>query len=832
MKLWPAPALVFLLAVIAMIGAGHPVRAGSAELAVRAFGGIQPSVSPDGKWIACSYQGAVCRLPVEGGALTRLTRGAGWDVHPVWSPDGGRIALINTPNLANGTLAMIDAVTGKAVPLPAVVQARGSLAFHPDGSRLLGIFVVGDVFRLAWYNLSDATLEPINGPTKTWAYRNNPVFAIKAGAREVLYVEHRDLPGEQGGNNGPQATVWALPAHGENPAKSFEWPARIYGLCPEPAGNSVLLVSDLGGAHYNLWRVPFDNPEAGAEKLTFGQGDADAPSIDQRGGLLVHSDNASGATALVSMNLASGERRVAAMTHEDFGEPGAHLALKLVDKADGTPVVARVTLRQNDGKFFAPPGALYRMSAGYPLFYARGEASLEVPAGRFELTIFRGPEYRPANLEVVLAPNETRALTVALERWVDMAAEGWYSGENHIHANYGYGAWYNSPRTILDQIEGEDLNVANLVAANSDGDGVFDREYFRGGLDPLSTSRHLLWWNEEFRSTLWGHMTLFHLHQLIEPIFTGFAGTTNPWDVPTNGDVAQHARAVGGVVSYTHPTSNREDPYNHIYGAKGLPVDIALGQIDALDVMGSLYDASVPFWYRFLNCGFRLPAAAGTDVFLNRIPTPPPGWGRVYVHLPHGLTYDGWVDGVKAGRSFVSNGPVLDFEVSGKGMGDTLALDGPGQVHVQGRARAQFPLSTLELVLDGEVVATGNLAGDKSSATLDTTLAVDHSGWVALRVSGPVANGWVGSMAAHSNPVWLEVKDRPQPAASAAAYFLPWIDRLEGDLKKRERLPPGGEEHVGQHLTQARRIFAGIAQGRLTAPQPEKAPHWFGAPTP
>src|SRR3989454_11134219 len=129
-------------------------------------------------------------------------------------------------------------------------------------------------------------------------------------------------------------------------------------------------------------------------------------------------------------------------------------------------------------------------------------------------------------------------------------SRGWFSGENHIHANYGYGAWYTTPASILDMCEGEDLNVCNLMVANSDGDGVFDREFFRGRLDARSTSRTLLYWNQEFRSTIWGHMTFANLGQLVEPIFTGFKDTTNPWAVPTNADLAGRTPPQGGIASY------------------------------------------------------------------------------------------------------------------------------------------------------------------------------------------------------------------------------------------------------------------------------------------
>jgi hypothetical protein len=45
---------------------------------------------------------------------------------------------------------------------------------------------------------------------------------------------------------------------------------------------------------------------------------------------------------------------------------------------------------------------------------------------------------------------------------------------------------------------------ANLMVANSDRDGVFDREFFPGYCDPDSTHHFILYWNEEYRSTIWG----------------------------------------------------------------------------------------------------------------------------------------------------------------------------------------------------------------------------------------------------------------------------------------------------------------------------------------
>src|SRR5262249_13110442 len=178
--------------------------------------------------------------------------------------------------------------------------------------------------------------------------------------------------------------------------------------------------------------------------------------------------------------------------------------------------------------------------------------------------------------------------------------------------------------------------------------------------------------NEEFGSPPWAHRTLVTLEQLVEPIFTGFAGTTNPYDSPSNADVADRARWQKGLVNYTH-VAQAEDWTKTPYAAKALPIDVALGKIDTLDINNS-WAASVPLWYRLLNCGFRLPATAGTDVFLNRIGSNLPGGDRVYVRLDGPLSYRSWIAGLKAGRSFVTSGPMLSFTVDGKEPGAVLAV--------------------------------------------------------------------------------------------------------------------------------------------------------------
>jgi hypothetical protein len=380
----------------------------------------------------------------------------------------------------------------------------------------------------------------------------------------------------------------------------------------------------------------------------------------------------------------------------------------------------------------------------------------------------------------------------------------------HIHANYGFGQWFNTPETMRQQCVGEDLNVCNFMVANSTSDIVYDRPYFRGGPDPLSTPDYILYWNQEFRSTLWGHLTLLNLRQVVEPVFTGFRGTTNPWDAPTNADIADQTHWQKGLVNFTHILPG-DDPFKAPYSAKSLPVDAALGKIDTVDINHG-WPQAVPLWHHLLNCGFRIPASAGTDVFLNRIGSNLPGGDRVYVQTEGPLSYERWIDGLKAGRSFVTNGPMLTFAVEGKGPGAVLKFTANGKVRVKAVARSQFPLTGAELVHNGKVIAAATLADDKLSASLDKEITLERGGWLAFRSNGPgTADTASTALNAHTNPVYLETDGPAERSADDARGFLKWLDQLELLVRARDRFPtPKHRELALEQIAAARAVYAKI----------------------
>ena len=418
-----------------------------------------------------------------------------------------------------------------------------------------------------------------------------------------------------------------------------------------------------------------------------------------------------------------------------------------------------------------------------------------------------------ARRTVNIQAGKTTEVTVEIERWTDQRSAGWYSGESHIHANYGYGHWYNTPRSMRLQCSGEELIVCNFMVANSDGDGVFDREFFRGKPDPLSTPGTILYWNEEFRSTIWGHMTLLNLKQLVTPIYTGFAHTTHPHDHVTNADIADHTHDQDGLVNYTHPVHSLQDPYATAYAAKEMPIDVALGKIDSMDVMGSNHAANLPIWYKLLNCGFQVPASAGTDCFLNRINSRLPGGDRVYVRVEGEFNYERWIEGLRAGRTFVTNCPMFEFTVDGKPAGETISRGAPGRVRVQGAVKSLHPLDKVEVVSNGQVVGEANINGDGRTVPVDIEIPIERSGWIALRASGPphedLPRGYVYG---HTSPVYVKVEGRPVQAGEEARFFLKWIDRLWDDVRKRNRIPVRHHPHVEKQIAAASAVYKKLAE--------------------
>lgn len=442
----------------------------------------------------------------------------------------------------------------------------------------------------------------------------------------------------------------------------------------------------------------------------------------------------------------------------------------ITDKQTGNPIAARIEVKDNEGKSYwsplkGPSYAVGREGQGAwhtllwdhqpgPYFYVDGKAELGVdPVGK-TATIYHGFEYKP----VIVNVPRSGEVQVSMERWIDMPERGWYSGHTHIHTtDVGIPVQFSRYWPIVSQ--GEDLHMSAILTLKGEWEthAIYADEYPMGKRDAFSTSEHITFYGEEFRNNPYGHLAFLGLKELIQPISTGALGELGGPDYPPNSFVLDEALAQGATTISAHfGIFSRDVPQIktpwHSTGFE-MPVDVALGKIHMAELAGNGGQQDV--WYDILNCGFRVAATAGPDWFIKDTP-------RVYVDLgDKPFTLDNWREGLQAGNSFITNGPMLSFSVNGQAPGSELKLQ-KGPVSVTVAAEALMPDGPVPV----EIVYNGKVIGSTSEKNTNVTLA--DSGWLAIRCGG-----------AHSNPVYVSFEGRPAGYAEPARKFIGHTERLE-----------------------------------------------------
>jgi hypothetical protein len=425
-----------------------------------------------------------------------------------------------------------------------------------------------------------------------------------------------------------------------------------------------------------------------------------------------------------------------------------------------------------------------------------------VPAGEAFIEVTHGPEYRVYRERIRISPDHLTIHSIRLVRLVSLP--GWTSGDLHVHMNYG-GHYRATPKTLAFQARAEGLNVVENLVVNKE-DRVPDIDYFTGRPDGVSEPDLVILHDQEFHTSWWGHTGALGLtDHLLLPDYAGYAGTA-VWSLfPDNAVVADATHRQGGLFGYVHPFDSDPEPADTSAPlTSGLPVDVALGKLDYFEVVGfSDHLATSKVWYRLLNCGFRLPAGAGTDAMTNFASLRGPvGTNRVYVQSAVPLDRARWYAALRAGKSFATNGPLLQLSVGGIGIGGELTLPaGTHRVPVKLSLRSLVPVDHLELIGNGAVVARVPLRGDRTAA--DTTLQVDvgRSGWYLLRAYSDRAVEPVLDIYpfASTSPVYITVGGAPVRSPADADYFLRWLDRLQA----------AASAHQGWNTSQEKREVLG-----------------------
>ncbi len=307
-----------------------------------------------------------------------------------------------------------------------------------------------------------------------------------------------------------------------------------------------------------------------------------------------------------------------------------------------------------------------------------------------------------------------------------------------------------------------------------------------GKPDPVSTSQIVIAHDQEYHTSYWAHAGLLGLtDHLLLPGYAGYVKTPVASLAPLNSEVFDLAHQQRGVTGYVHPFDFDPNPADTTRAlTHAFPVDVALGKVDYYEALGFADDywATLHVWYRALNAGFRIPAGAGTDAMANFASLRGHiGMDRVFVETRGPLTHRSFLDGLKAGRTFATNGPLVRLWIDGRGAGEEVSVPAT-QRTVRARVwmRSLVPIKHLEVVSNGSVVASVPVGAGAVSVDTVLQIPVTGSAWYTLRAWSdsaihPVLDAFP---LATTSPVYVLRAGAPIRSSDDARYFAQWVERL------------------------------------------------------
>jgi hypothetical protein len=407
--------------------------------------------------------------------------------------------------------------------------------------------------------------------------------------------------------------------------------------------------------------------------------------------------------------------------------PSYDVTLNVLD-TDGVGCMAALIIKDHQGRIYPLQGMRLAPDMFFqPQIYRANGETVRLPGGEYTIESTRGPEYLRQIQQVTIRGDQPQ-IHVQLERWINTAKWGWYSGDTHIHAggcaHYQHPTEGVSPETMIRHIRGEALSIGDVLSWGPSW--YYQKQFFSGravspaaglehpelqsashaSLEPKSTpedSASLLRYDVEvsgFPSSVNGHLVLLRLREQDYP-GTKLIQEWPSWNLPIlkwareQGALAGYAHCGHGMVVDTTELPNFEIPPMDGIGTQEAIVDVTHGVCDFLSGCDTPPAAELNAWYHLLNCGYRLVMAGETDypcITGERV-----GMGRSYVRLDHRPTdntgYEAWIQGLKKGRLYCGDGRshFLEFKVHEHTSGDDdVVLHAPGSVNVEALIAARL----------------------------------------------------------------------------------------------------------------------------------------------
>jgi hypothetical protein len=384
-------------------------------------------------------------------------------------------------------------------------------------------------------------------------------------------------------------------------------------------------------------------------------------------------------------------------------------------------------------------------------FYVDGKFSIDLLPGNYRLSLSKGYEYLTQKHDILVKPGKNLSLNFHLQRWIDMPARGWYSADDHIHIR-------RSPREnplILKWVAAEDIHVGALLQMGDIWTTYF-AQYAWGKAGNYQEQNRLLTPGQEEPRT----------HEIGHTISLGaddFVRDKN--DYYLYDHVFDRVHELDGLTGYAHQGMS-------FHGYRGMTMDILQKKVDFLELLQFCVDGGpllTDHYYFFLDLGYKLTATAGSDfpwcgkgprfgvegaIWSSQI-----GNARFYTYVPGEFTFDKWKENFKAGRTFVSSGPVIDFKVNGKLPGDQLQVSAGEEISISAEAfghEEQIPLKNLVIIAYGEgidSVSSTDAYQSSGHLFLKKKLKINEGVWLAAFCqAGP-------AQVAHTTPVYITIGD-------------------------------------------------------------------------
>jgi hypothetical protein len=459
------------------------------------------------------------------------------------------------------------------------------------------------------------------------------------------------------------------------------------------------------------------------------------------------------------------------------------LSLTVLDAATGEPTPCRVNVIGADGNYYEPehdrltPWSLHRLGNrtgkgpfryyGW-FFYSQGTSEVRVPRGAVRVEVWKGFEYRPVTLEL-MAEDDRLSAEARLERVVDMAARGWYSGDPHLHLDR---TDKEQEARILDLQSAEDVRFGYILAMNDPRTytgamhaQIWPQAYGLGRGSTVTRGAYTLSSGQEYRNNTFGHILLLMGDDLV---YAGQSLDPNRW--PPFIDVARETHRLKGYAIHAHGGYEKE-----IYA------DYINGDTDGVELLQFAVYRGIGLegWYHILNAGYRFPAVGASDYPYCRAF----GDCRTYARIDGDPTPASWAQAVVDGKSFVTTGPLPTLTVDGKEPGDTVQVDADTKtVSVALQLASEVAVvNTVEILVNGAVAFSRTVPaeGPVTRIEIAKNLPLTGSAWIAARAYHQREDG-LPDVEAHTNPVYVIQDDQPVRRAESARWLLAKLDERIG----------------------------------------------------